>query len=297
MANAITLITQYLKSTLDKIYMQASKTAILEAPNEMVRETAQAGTYMIPKLSMQGLVNYAKANGFTDGDITLAWDAVTLEYDRGRKFTVDRMDNEESAAIVLSNLASEFLRTQVVPEVDAVRFARIASASGIQGAQAAIAAPTDARTAFRTAEQALADAQVDAGNTVLFCTPTFYGLFEEAVGAYRLVDSANPDFRIKEYNGIGIVTVPSTRFYSAVTLATSGAGGYSKATAGVGLNFVMMDKGAVFQITKHANGRLFSPDTYQAKDAWAYDYRIYHDLFVLKNKVKGIYVHKQAAGE
>ena len=84
MPNSIALVTQYIKSILDKIYMQEAKTAILEAPNALVQETAQAGTYMVPKLSMQGLVNYARAAGFSAGDVTLVWQAVTLAYDRGR---------------------------------------------------------------------------------------------------------------------------------------------------------------------------------------------------------------------
>lgn len=294
MPNSITLVTQYIKSILDKIYMQESKTAILEAPNALVQETAQAGTYMVPKLSMQGLVNYARAAGFSAGDVTLAWQAVTLAYDRGRKFQVDRMDDIESAGVVMANLASEFLRTQVIPEVDALRFARIAGKAGIGGAQASIALPADARAAFRVAEQTLADAQVDNANTVMFMTPAFYGLFEEAVGQYRIVEGSNPDFRVRNYNGIDIVTVPQNRFQSTITLVTSGSGGFSPGESAVGINFIMMDKRAVLQITKHSNGRMFSPDVNQSADAYMYDYRIYHDLYVLDNKVSGIYVHKQA---
>ena len=293
MPNNIALITQYLKSTLDKIYMQTSKTAILEAPNEMVREAGQAGIYMIPKIAMQGLYDYSRSAGFTAAGVTLDWELVQLAYDRGSKFFVDRMDSEESAAIALSNLAAEFLRTKVVPEVDALRFARIAGKAGIHEAKASITTTAEARTAFRQAEEALRDSQVDSESIVMFCTPSYYGLFEEAVGQYRLVQGSNPDFRVANYNGIQIMQVPSSRFFSEISLATSGDGGYNAEPSAVGLNFAMMDRNAVFQITKHANGRLFSPDVVQAMDAWQYDYRIYHDLFTMDNKVNGIYVHKQ----
>ena len=293
MPNNINLITQYLKNTLDKVYMQASKTAILEAPNEMVREAGQAGVYMIPKISMQGLYNYSRSAGFTTGDVSLDWELVQLAYDRGSKFFVDRMDNEESAMIALANLAAEFLRTKVVPEVDALRFGRIAGKAGTLGAQASITTTAEARTAFRQAEEALRDNQVDGESIIMFCTPAYYGLFEEAVGQYRLIQGSNPDFRVANYNGIQIMQVPSSRFFSEISLLNDGDGGFSAEPSAVGLNFTMMDRNAVFQITKHGNGRLFSPDVVQDRDSWQYDYRIYHDLFTLDNKVGGIYVHRQ----
>ena len=44
-------------------------------------------------------------------------------FDRGRMFTVDNMDNAETAGLAFGRLASEFIRTKVAPEVDAFRFA------------------------------------------------------------------------------------------------------------------------------------------------------------------------------
>jgi len=46
---------------------------------------------------------------------------------------------------------------------------------------------------------------------------------------------------------------------------------------------------------KHTLPRIFDPDTNQQKDAWKFDYRIYHDAFTYENKTKGIYVHKKGA--
>ena len=43
--------------------------------------------------------------------------------------------------------------------------------------------------------------------------------------------------------------------------------------------------------TKSNVAKLFTPDENQNKDAWQFDYRLYHDSFVLDNKVQGIYVH------
>jgi hypothetical protein len=40
--------------------------------------------------------------------------------------------------------------------------------------------------------------------------------------------------------------------------------------------------------------KVFDPDVNQAKDAWLFQYRLYHDAFVYDNKVKGIYLHNKA---
>ena len=52
---------------------------------------------------------------------------------------------------------------------------------------------------------------------------------------------------------------------------------------------------AVIQIVKHVIPRVFSPEVNQEADAWKLNYRIYHDAFVMANKVNGIYVHKASA--
>ena len=51
---------------------------------------------------------------------------------------------------------------------------------------------------------------------------------------------------------------------------------------------------AVVALTKHAKLRVFSPEVNQIMDAYKFQYRVYHDLFVYENKVAGIYVHTEA---
>ena len=55
-----------------------------------------------------------------------------------------------------------------------------------------------------------------------------------------------------------------------------------------------MDKNACYNVTKLNVAKIFSPDENQNKDAWQFDFRLYHDTFVLDNKVKGIYAHTAA---
>ena len=52
---------------------------------------------------------------------------------------------------------------------------------------------------------------------------------------------------------------------------------------------------SVLQVTKFALPKIFSPDENQDKDMWKFQFRLYHDAFVMDNKLKGVYLHKGAA--
>ena len=126
MANAIELRKQY-STLLDEVYKLSSLTAVLDGANNLVKEGANANEILIPKMTMQGLADYSKTNGYAAGDVTLDYETKRCTYDRGRKFVVDAMDNIDTASIAFGKLSGEFLRTQVIPELDAYRLSAYAS--------------------------------------------------------------------------------------------------------------------------------------------------------------------------
>jgi len=115
MANSIALAQVYL-ALLDEVYKEAAKTRVLDAPAALVRQGATANTILLPKTTLQGLGTYGRNTGFVNGDVTLAWQTHTLTQDRGRGFQVDSMDDLETIQTAFGTLASEFLRTKVVPK-------------------------------------------------------------------------------------------------------------------------------------------------------------------------------------
>ena len=134
MANTIALAMQYVP-LLDEVYKLASVTSILDGAPELVRQGANADEMIIPKMSMEGLADYSRNSGYVDGDVTLTNETVKCNFDRGRSFTVDAMDNIETAGIAFGRLAGEFIRTKVAPEIDAFRFASYAGTENISKAQ------------------------------------------------------------------------------------------------------------------------------------------------------------------
>lgn len=108
MANAIELRKQY-STLLDEVYKLSSLTAVLDGANNLVKEGANANEILIPKMTMQGLADYSKTNGYAAGDVTLDYETKKCTYDRGRKFVVDAMDNIDTASIAFGKLSGNFL--------------------------------------------------------------------------------------------------------------------------------------------------------------------------------------------
>ena len=289
MANSIALSKVY-TNLLDEVYQQSSLTAVLESDATLSRQGANANEIVIPKLSMDGLGDYNRNSGYTNGDVDLTWETVQFNYERGRMFQVDNMDNEETQNIAFGRLAGEFIRTKVVPELDAFRFSKYASATGVGLATGTLATGVDVINALRTATSSMDEAEVPMEDRDLFITPTLLGLVED-------LDINKSRELLSRF--ASITKVPQTRFYSAIELLDGKSpseekGGYKKAELGVELNFEIIHKPATLQFTKHAVPKIISPEMNQDADAWKYGYRNYGLCDVYENKTAGIYVHKKA---
>ena len=290
MANAITKFKKYIDK-LDEVYKQASLTADLDGDNALVQAGANANEIVIPKMSLDGLADYSRNGGYVSGDVTLTNETVQFNYDRGRKFGVDAMDDEETAGVAFGKLAGEFLRTKVAPEQDAFRFATYAGTSGISTTSGAtLSTGADVIAALRAATSKMDEDEVSFENRILYITPTLLGLVED-------MDTNKSKEVLSRFSKI--VRVPQTRFYTAIDLldgTTSGeeAGGYAKATGGKDINFLIVQKDAVMQYPKHTVNKVISPELNQESDKWLFFFRGYGLADVYENKVAGIYLHKKA---
>ena len=289
MAQSIALFKQYITNILDEVYKNASLTAVLDGANELVQQGANANELLIPKMSMDGLGDYSKSAGYVNGDVTLEMETVKCNFDRGRMFTVDSMDNIETAGVAFGRLAGEFIRTQVVPELDAFRFAAYAGLSGISTADAA-ALSTGAAViaAIAAAADGMDDDEVPASERYLFITPTLLGLVRD-------LDTTKSKEVLAQF--AGVIKVPQSRFYTAIDQldgTTSGeeAGGYAKASGAKNINFMIVHKPAVIQFEKHVVPKIVTPEQNQNADAWKFGYRNVSIADGYENKVKGIYLHK-----
>lgn len=292
MPNTFTLAQAFLP-LLDEVYKVSSRTAVLDAMANRLR-FVNANTVQIFTTAMDGLADYNRNTGFVDGDVTGEWKNYVLEQDRGRSFMVDDMDDEETIRMAFGTLVSEFIRTRVVPEVDAYTFAKIAGTEGILSASADITGSSDIAKMIDEADGALSEEEVPTEGRILFISEKAYSALVSGTARNIANGEGKIDNGITNYNGKTIIRVPQNRFNTAINMASSGTGGFTPATDGYGINFLLMHPTAVSKVVKHVKPRIFSPDTNQKADAWKFDYRVYHDTFVMENKKKGIYLHRAA---
>lgn len=291
MGNSIALFKKYIDK-LDEVYQQASLTSDLNMDATLVRAGANANEIVIPKMSLDGLADYSRNSGYVGGDVTLTNETVQFNYDRGRKFTVDAMDNEETAGVAFGKLSAEFVRTKATPEMDAFVFAQLAGTSGISKATAATYSNgQDWLDALVEAQSTMDEDEVDTEGRILYITPTGYN-------AIMAVDTTKSKEVMQSFSKV--VKVPQGRFYTAIDLldgTTSGeeAGGYIKdATNGKDINFMVVQKSAVIKVPKHKVSKVITPEANQETDGWMFFYRAYDLVDVYENKVAGIYLSNKA---
>ena len=291
MANSIAKFKKYVP-LLDEVYKKEALTSVLDSDASLAQAGANANEIVIPKISMDGLGDYSRNGGYTTGDVTFTNETVQFNYERGRMFSVDAMDDEETAGLAYGKLASEFIRTKVAPEGDAFRFATYAGTSNIGSATGTLSTGADVIAALRTAITTMDEAEVPYENRYLFITPTLKGLTDD-------LDTTKSKEVFNRF--AQVIEVPQTRFYTAIDLydgSSSGetAGGYIKdATNGKDINFMVIEKSAVMQYNKHIAPKVVTPEQNQDADAWKFGYRKYGLADVYDNKVAGIYLHKKAS--
>jgi len=298
MANSIALAQKF-QPILDEIYKKASLTARMDGLTKPVN-FAGANVVKVFKTSVVGMGDYDRSTGYPVGDVTGTWETLTLAYERARELFMDRMDDEETLGMAFGTLLGEFMRTQVVPEVDAFRFSKYASWSGIDEVAAPIT--LDASTvlgAIDVAKQSFRSNEVPEDESwLLYVSDTVKGFIESAITRI-LGNERTAERRVETLDGMSIIMVPQTRFYKGITLndgSVSSTGGFSKTSVtGRDINFMLIHPPAVLQVAKHDNMKLFDPDTNQDKDGWKVQYRLYHDAFVYDNKIHGVYSHIKAS--
>lgn len=287
MANNIALAEKFVP-IIDNLYKKASLTSALDATTKP--DFTGTNSVKVMKIATTGLGDYSRENGYPAGDVTVTWEVLKLLEERGKELSIDRMDDEETLGMAFGAVMNEFIRLHVAPEVDAYRFAKYASTAGIGSVAAALDNGEAVLAAIDEASAVMDNKEVPEGGRILYVASGLKPLLMGAVA--RQFGSEGAVSRVlTSYNDMPIVYVPQSRFYTGITMNSGdSAWGYTK--NGVNINFMMIEKQSVLQATKMALPKVFSPDENQTKDAWKFQYRLYHDAMVYENKLDGVYVHK-----
>ena len=240
-----TLATETLfQRTLDKLAVQEAVTGWMDANSGQVIYNG-GKEVKIPKLSVQGLADYDRDNGYVMGGATMTYETLTMTQDRGRKFQLDAMDIDETGFVTTAaSVIGEFQRVHVVPEIDAYRISKLVT-TAITANKAGMvtygytpgAANTSALRKAKEGIKAVRDCGYN-GPLVIMATSDFITELElELAGKITAMtfSQGGINTQVPSIDGVPFISTPSNRMYSAITLydgKTSGqtAGGYIKGT-------------------------------------------------------------------
>ena len=150
LANQIQLITKFATKAWDEVYKAESRAALLSKGQGRVRFSVDnARIVKVAKIALGGLSDYIRNNvdvapgyegilpdipgqngikrGYQEAAVSLVWETRELTQDRGAKYAIEILDDEETGDTTVTATATEINRTVVVPEVDAYCFSKIAS--------------------------------------------------------------------------------------------------------------------------------------------------------------------------
>lgn len=283
--NNIELSTVYLP-LLDRVYKQASKTAILEG-DEATMKRGDNGELKVAKLDMDGLGDFSRNEGYTKGSTTFRWEVIKYDKERSQDLRIDRLDNAEALKLPFAKLSSEFIRTKVVPETDAARISKLAGTVGISTKAETLEDGASVISALRACTNKMDEDEVDAENRILFITPTLKGMISD-------LDTTKSKEVLSKFSTI--IEVPQSRMYTKIELKTGKTEyGYKKALDGKDINFLCVEKSAaVVHMEQYI--KYFTPDADQIGDDNVFKYRN-NNLYghVYENKLAGVYCSYKAS--
>jgi hypothetical protein len=293
MPNAINYATKY-QNELDQVLVQQALSAELETPQV---NWLNAKSFQVPSVSVTGYKPHSRNGGFNRGDVDVTHEVYTLGFDRDIEFFVDQADVDESAqAASAANITRTFTTEHSAPEMDAYRFSKLAT-KAVAESNTAEAALTKSTVYGALKAAILPLRKYGPANIVVYVSSEVMDLLEQADNFTRqiTVQGGGPgvlESRITAIDGVRLVEVwDAARFHTAFDFTE----GFVPAIGAKAINFLIVAKPAIIAKAKIASIYLFQPGQHTEGDGYLYQNRLYHDLFVMKNKADGVFVHTKPA--
>lgn len=292
--NTIATASKY-TDVLDKMVVQKSETGFF-TDNVFGAKFVGAKTVVMPDVSFIGLADYDRDNGFSKAGITVAQTSFELTKDRGRKLQIDREDMDETGVANLAGqILGEYVRTMVVPEMDAYVLSKLAGIASTHSHKTVYAEDTG----FAQLNTAINNVYSRAGydtELIAFVDSTMYSLLmntneiarQLVIGDFK---KGEINTRVRYLNDVAIIPVSDERMrdsytFEAGTAASSGSaatGGFKPASSAGYVRALVVPKKGAHLVKKTEQMRIFTPEQNIDADAYTFNYRIHYDVFVKKS--------------
>ena len=285
------------QSQLDRQIVEGATSGWMEDNTGQVKYSG-GNEVKIPTISTQGLGDYDRDNGFVRGAVTLSYETYKMTQDRGRTFSLDAMDVDESNFIAnAGNVMGVFQSEHVIPEIDSYRYSKIFALvkAGGKVTEGYTAAKATIVEKLKADIQGIRNTVSLNADLVIIMSPITAGILSDALENSRRIDIGNfkqgeIDLTIKKFDGLPIIEVPSARLktlYKKQDGKTVGqeAGGLVADTNAKDINWIITPKKAPIAVSKTDLTRIFNPMENQQANAWKIDYRKYHDIWIPKQRL------------
>lgn len=290
MANTISYAQKY-SPELDKMIVQGAKTGFF-ADNVFKAKFVGAKTVQIPEITLGGLGDYDRAEGYSKGDVNLKFKEYTLSKDRSKQMTIDAQDADESGVPdLVGKLVGEYTRTIVNPEIDAYVLSKLAGIATTANNTKDYAAGTAVADLLATINNVEAENGYNNDELVAFVDPVMYGLLMTSQELQRSITISDfkqgeVDMKVKKLNGCAIIPVSAERMHTTLTFSENG---FAPASGSKAIKAIVLPKGAASLVKKVDKVSVLSPNEVEDMDAYKVNYRLYYDCFVTNSRAKTVH--------
>lgn len=271
----------------DQKINQGLLTSVLGVPN--VDLVKGGKSFTLTTISTSGLKPHTRNKGFNAGTAENEKKVYTMGQDRDIEFYVDTQDvDETNQDLAVGNISKVFIQDHVQPEIDAYRFATLAT-----GAGHTVTETLSVDNVYTQLKAALLPVRkFGAQNIVGFVSSEVMDFLERSKEFTRTITNQQVgvtalESRVTSLDGVQLVEVwDDTRFKSAYDFAD----GYTPKEDAKDINFILVAKQAVIPVVKENTIYLFAPGQHTEGDGYLYQNRLYHDLFIKEQQKDGVSV-------
>lgn len=234
-------------------------------------EVYNVSTVPLSDYTVAGVNRYGTPN-----ELDATVQEMTMTQDRGFTFTIDKINQDETAgALEAASALARQLRERVVPEVDTYRFTVMEANAG--NTKTLTLDETNIYGAILDATEALDDAEVPTDGRKIIVTPATYKFMKQSSDII-LETEIGQDARnrgvVALLDGMEVIKVPASRFTN------------------VNFGFMVAHDIATPAPVKLAEYKIH--EDAPGISGSLVEGRVYYDAFVLSNKADAIYVHTNA---
>ena len=229
--------------------------------------TVEMGDYSLTGTSRYG----------TPKDLENEVQEMTLTQDRSFTFVIDRKSIDDTVGqMEVGKTLARQIRERVIPEVDKYRFAKIVAGAEAENVATEAITKKNAYDAVLSGQLALNDAKAPRVGRVLYVSNSFYKVIKQDESFIKASDLGQQVLftgQVGSIDGLAVIPVAKSEMPENVEFFITHA-----------INTTAPVKLETYKIHEDAPGI----------SGFLVEGRLRYDAFVLKNKKKGIYVHKKA---